>query len=100
MHHSQSAPETSGLEFLSCDVKRRETRSQSVPLNLNVVQISKKIVDISDRFNEKQTGVIRRRSRASSEAESLRSNLPKRQSDLVEQWIYSTKPKTNIGSAV
>ena len=100
MHHSQSAPETaSRLELFNRNLTR-ETRSQSVPLSLNAVQISKKIVDISDKFNEKQSGIIRR-SRTSSEGDNLRSNLPKRQSDLVQQWLSdSTKPNTNIGSAV
>lgn len=103
MYESQSAPSDAGshFQFLNPPITRR-SRSQSVPLSLDAVRISKKIVDISDRFNEKQSVKMRTklRTRTLSDDEGAERNvLPKRHSDIWEEFMNSDR-KSNIGSPV
>jgi hypothetical protein len=83
----------------------RERRSQSVPLSLNVVAYSKKLVNVSDKFEAKSQAVKMRekeRSRTLSGSElSLNSPPSRPHSDLVEQWMKESDVfSTKIGSPV
>ncbi|CAB3979346.1 Hypothetical predicted protein [Paramuricea clavata] len=104
MHTSQSAPTATYLADQPLTRDRR-SRSQSVPLSLNVVAYTKKLVNVSDIFEAKNQAVKMRgkeRSRTLSGSELSRTDShPRRHSDLVEQWMKERdvfSPK--IGSPV
>ena len=89
MHESHSVPQASILGDINPPLTR-DRRSQSVPLSLNAVTLSKKLVNISDKFEAKHHAVKLRekeRSRTLSGSETTRSSHYNRQSDLVEQWL-------------
>ena len=103
MHASQSAPTAT---YLADQLPlTRERRSQSVPLSLNVVAYSKKLVNVSDKFEAKSQAVKMREkepSRTLSGSElSLNSHPSRPHSDLVEQWMKESDVfSTKIGSPV
>ena len=103
MHHSSSVPKESILGDLNPPLTR-DRRSQSVPLSLNAVTLSRKLVKISDKFEAKHSAVKLRekeRSRTLSGSETMTSSHHKRQSDLVEEWIRESYDfSQNKGSAV
>ena len=103
MHESRSARLLDGLN----PPLSRDRRSQSVPLSLNAVALSKKLVNVSDRFEAKHQAVKMRekeRSRTVSEGETTRSSHPKRHSDLIEQRqrerVTTDELPPKIGSSV
>ena len=103
MHVSHSEPSTNLLGALNPPLTR-DRRSQSVPLSLDAVVLSKKIVHVSDRFERKHQAAkmqLKERSRTLSESEISKSPSYKRHSDLIEQWLRESddlSPK--IGSPV
>ena len=82
----------------------RDRRSQSVPLSLDAVVLSKKIVNVSDRFEARHQAVkmqLKERSRTLSGSELSQGPSHKRHSDLIEEWLRESddfSPK--IGSPV
>lgn len=88
MHPSSSEPST----MYSGDFGNpltRDRRSQSVPLSLDAVTLSKKLVNVSDMFEAKQQAIRRRgrgHSRTLSSSESPRNATSNRHSDLIEEW--------------
>lgn len=98
MHESRSVPTTNYLD--DYEPLSRNNRSRSVPLSLNAVTLSKKLVFISDRFEAKHQATQRTRTVSDSET-SRPSVTPKRYSDLVENWMTeSDGPVSKVGSPV
>ena len=104
MHGSRSANCMDGIE----NTLTREKRSQSVPLSLDAVTFSRRVVTMSDKFEARHHAVqirMKERSRTLSDSEphhgSLPTRLPNRHSDIIEHWLResdSFSPK--IGSPV
>jgi hypothetical protein len=103
MHESHSEPKASILGELNPPLTR-DRRSQSVPLSLNAVAITKKLVNVSDRFEAKHCAVQIRgkeRSRTMSGSETTTSSHHKRHSDLIEEWLRESDDfSSKIGSPV
>ena len=103
MHGSRPAPSASLLDTLNPPLSR-DRRSQSVPLSLDAVVLSKKIVNVSDRFEARHQAVkmqLKERSRTLSGSEISHGPSYKRHSDLIEEWLTKSddfSPK--IGSPV
>ena len=100
MHESRSENRFDGLN----PPLTRDRRSQSVPLSLDAVSLSKKIVFVSDKFEAKHQAVkmrVKERSRTLSGSESPRSMIAKRRSDLIEEWLREKDELSpQIGSPV
>lgn len=103
MHESHSAPSTNLLDTLNPPLTR-DRRSQSVPLSLDAVVLSKKIVNVSDRFERKHQAAkmqLKERARTLSGSEIAGDPSHKRHSDLIEQWLReSDELSPKIGSPV
>lgn len=102
MHESQSAPPTSNVQFFSNPITR-DSRSQSVPLSLDAVRLSRQIVHISDKFNEKQNIKMYQRKKTrsfSGEAERAPKPVQKRHSANLQEWFLNCYTNSNIGSPV
>lgn len=105
MHESHSSTSTCSLDEVNRPLTR-DRRSQSVPLSLDAVVLTKKLVNLSDKFEAKVVQMREKeRSRTLNGCETPRdipqNTKPKRHSDLVEQWLRdSDKLSPKIGSPV